>query len=58
MNQPKKESVLLIECHPTDARLITNALQNDAQDGFQVESFKKLSDGVDRIHKGRCAASS
>lgn len=53
MNQPKKESVLLIECHPADARLITNALQNDAQDGLQVESFKKLSDGVDRIHKGR-----
>jgi DNA-binding response OmpR family regulator len=52
MNQPKKESVLLIECHQADARLITNALQNDVQDGLQVESIKKLSDGVYRIHKG------
>jgi diguanylate cyclase (GGDEF)-like protein/PAS domain S-box-containing protein len=52
MSQPKKESVLLIECHPADARLITNALQNDVQDGLQVESIKKLSDGVERIHKG------
>jgi DNA-binding NarL/FixJ family response regulator len=53
MNQPKKESVLLIECHPADARLITNALKNDVQDGLQVENIKKLSDGVERIHKGR-----
>jgi diguanylate cyclase (GGDEF)-like protein/PAS domain S-box-containing protein len=52
MNQPIKKSVLLIECHPADARLITNALQNDVQDGLQVESIKKLSDGVERIHKG------
>jgi len=53
MNQPKNESLLLIECHPADARLITNALKSDVQDGLQVESIKKLSDGVDRIHKGR-----
>lgn len=53
MNQPKKESVLLIECHPADARLITNALKNDIQDGLQVENIKKLSDGVERIQKGR-----
>jgi DNA-binding NarL/FixJ family response regulator len=53
MNQTKNESVLLIECHPADAHLITNALHNDVQQGLQVESFKKLSDGVDRIHKGR-----
>jgi len=53
MNQAKKESVLLIECHPADAHLITNALKNDVQDGLQVENFKKLSDGVERIHKGR-----
>ena len=53
MNQPKKESVLLIECHPADARLITNALKNDVQVGLQVENIKKLSDGVERIHKGR-----
>src|ERR1700688_971117 len=53
MNQAKKESVLVIECHPADAQLITNALNNDAQDGLQVENFKKLSDGVERIHKGR-----
>jgi diguanylate cyclase (GGDEF)-like protein/PAS domain S-box-containing protein len=53
MNQPKNECVLLIECQPADARLITNALKSDVQDGLQVESIKKLSDGVDRIHKGR-----
>jgi diguanylate cyclase (GGDEF)-like protein/PAS domain S-box-containing protein len=53
MSQAKRESVLLIECHPADARLIINALQNDVQDGLQVESIKKLSDGVERIHKGR-----
>jgi CheY-like chemotaxis protein len=53
MNQAKKESVLLIECHPADTQLITNALNNDAQDGLQVENFKKLSEGLERIHKGR-----
>jgi DNA-binding NarL/FixJ family response regulator len=53
MNQLNKECVLLIECHPADARLITNALKNDAKNGLQVECVKKLSDGVARIHEGR-----
>jgi len=53
MSQAKKESVLLIQCHPADARLITNALANDVQEGLKVECIKKLSDGVERIHKGR-----
>jgi diguanylate cyclase (GGDEF)-like protein/PAS domain S-box-containing protein len=52
MNQPIKKSVLLIESHPGDTRLITDALQNDLQDGLQVECVKKLSDGLDRIHQG------
>jgi hypothetical protein len=58
MNQAKKESVLLIECHPADAQLITNALNNDAQDGLQVENFKKLSEGLERIPKAGFEASS
>jgi diguanylate cyclase (GGDEF)-like protein/PAS domain S-box-containing protein len=53
MSQSKKECVLLIECHPADARLITNALRNDVQEGLEVESVKKLSDGMERIHKGK-----
>jgi hypothetical protein len=52
MNQPIKKSVLLIKCHPADTRLITDALQHDVPDGLQVECVKKLSDGLDRIHKG------
>jgi two-component system cell cycle response regulator len=52
MSQAKTESVLLIECQPADARLITNALQDDAHQGLQVRSIKKLSDGLERIHKG------
>ena len=42
MNQAKKESALLIECHPKDAQLITNALNDHAQDGLQVDNFKNL----------------
>jgi len=53
MNQPIKKSVLLIESHPDDTRLITEALQNVVQDGLQLECVKKLSDGLDRIHQGR-----
>src|SRR6202048_2044825 len=53
MSQAKTGSVLLIECHPADARLITNALQDDAHEGLQIECVKKLSDGLDRIHKGK-----
>jgi DNA-binding response OmpR family regulator len=53
MSQAKTESVLLIECHPADARLITNALQDDAHEGLQIECIKKLSDGLDRIQKGK-----
>jgi len=53
MSQSKKEYVLLIECHPADARLITNALKNDVREGLQVEYVKKLSDAVERIHKRR-----
>jgi diguanylate cyclase (GGDEF)-like protein/PAS domain S-box-containing protein len=52
MNQPIKKSVLLIESHPDDTRLITEALQNDVQDGLQMECVKKLSDGLARIHQG------
>jgi len=53
MSQAKTESVLLIECHPADARLITNALQNGVHERLEVECFTKLSHGLDRIHKGR-----
>jgi DNA-binding response OmpR family regulator len=53
MSQAKTESVLLIECHPADARLITNALQDDAHEGLHIECIRKLSDGLDRIHKGK-----
>jgi diguanylate cyclase (GGDEF)-like protein/PAS domain S-box-containing protein len=53
MKQTKKECVLLIECHPADARWITNALKSDAQGSLEVECLKKLSDGVNRIHKGK-----
>jgi len=53
MSQAKTESVLLIECHPADARLISNALQDDAHEGLQIECIKKLSDGLDRIQKGK-----
>lgn len=52
MSQAKTESLLLIECQPEDARLITNALEDDAHHGLQVRSIKKLSDGLERIHKG------
>jgi diguanylate cyclase (GGDEF)-like protein/PAS domain S-box-containing protein len=53
MNKPIKKSVLLIESHPGDARLITDALQNNLQDGLHIKCVKKLSDGLDRIHRGR-----
>jgi diguanylate cyclase (GGDEF)-like protein/PAS domain S-box-containing protein len=53
MSQAKTESVLLIECHPADARLISNALQDDAHESLQIECIKKLSDGLDRIQKGK-----
>jgi diguanylate cyclase (GGDEF)-like protein/PAS domain S-box-containing protein len=56
MHQPKKESILLVECQPADARLIANALKNDVQNGLLVVNINKLSDGVDRIHKGRVRA--
>jgi DNA-binding NarL/FixJ family response regulator len=52
MNQAKNECVLLIECHPADARLITNALKTDVHEGLNVESVKRISEGVNRIHKG------
>jgi diguanylate cyclase (GGDEF)-like protein/PAS domain S-box-containing protein len=53
MSQGKTESVLLIECQPKDTRLIINALRDDAHEGLQIECIKKLSDGLDRIHKGK-----
>jgi len=48
----KNECVLLIECQPADARLITNALTNYVHGAFAVESSIKLSDGLERIAKG------
>jgi diguanylate cyclase (GGDEF)-like protein/PAS domain S-box-containing protein len=53
MSHAKTESVLLIECQPKDTRLIINALQDDAHEGLQIECIKKLSDGLDRIQKGK-----
>ena len=52
MGEATNECVLLIECQPADARLITNALTNQVHGAFAVESITKLSDGLGRIAKG------
>jgi len=52
MSGATNECVLLIECQPDDAQLITNALSNYVQGAFAVESIIKLSDGLERIAKG------
>lgn len=52
MGEATNECVLLIECQPADARLITNALTNQVHGAFAVESITKLSDGLERITKG------
>jgi hypothetical protein len=52
MSQATNECVLLIECQPADARLITNALTNFVHGPFAVKSSIKLSDGLERFAKG------
>jgi len=52
MSQATNECVLLIECQPANARLITSALTNYVHGLFAVESSIKLSDGLERLAKG------
>jgi DNA-binding response OmpR family regulator len=52
MSEATTECVLLIECWPADADVITNALANDVQSRFAVENVHELSDGLERIAKG------
>jgi PAS domain S-box-containing protein len=52
MSGATNECVLLIECQPADARLITNALTNYVHGAFAVESIINLPAGLERIAKG------
>jgi diguanylate cyclase (GGDEF)-like protein len=51
-----KKSILLIECNPVDARLISLALRDAVPDEFEIETFTRLSTALNRVHEGRAAA--
>jgi diguanylate cyclase (GGDEF)-like protein/PAS domain S-box-containing protein len=52
MSGATNECVLLIECQPADARLLTNALTNYVHGAFAGESIINLPAGLERIAKG------
>jgi len=55
MSRPNS-NVLLIEDNPADAKLIQEALTDTRFGPFQIEWVKSLSDGLERLRKGRIEA--
>ncbi len=45
-------NVLLVECTPADARLVSKALIGTPQHGFEVQSVNKVSSALEEINKG------
>jgi diguanylate cyclase (GGDEF)-like protein len=52
MKVESRECVLLIQCNPADARLISKALTTPSHSVLEVESVNKVPDALERIRKG------